>query len=102
MEAIYERYRRRGTSFEMTLSLLQELLESRLDSRFRRIMVQGSNSGRSRMCFILFDRLGYTMRFVDAGSFRQFRHNGNLSEEIVLIERFIETLRTGILSDVIS
>jgi hypothetical protein len=54
------------------------------------------------MCFILFDRVGYTMRFVDAGSFRQFRHNGNLSEEIVLIERFIETLRTGILSDVIS
>jgi hypothetical protein len=42
------------------------------------------------------------MRFVDAGSFRQFRHNGNLSEETVLIERFIETLRTGILSDVIS
>jgi len=102
MESIYLRYTRRETSFEMTLSLLQELLASRLDTRFRRIMVQGSNSGRSRICFILFDRVGYTMRFVDAGSFRQFRHNGNLSEEIVLIERFIETLRTGILSDVIS
>ena len=42
------------------------------------------------------------MRFLDTGSFRQFRHNGNLSEETVLIERFIENLRTGILSDVIS
>ena len=102
MESIYLRYTRRETSFEMTLSLLRELLESRMTPEFRRIMVQGSNSGRSRMCFILFDRLGYTMRVVDAGSFRQFRHNGNLSEEIVLIERFIETLRTGILSDVIS
>ena len=102
METIYERYRRRETSFEMTLLLLQDLLNERLRPEFRRIWVQGSNSGRSRMCFILFDRVGYTMRFVDAGSFRQFRHNGNLSEETVLIERFIETLRTGILSDVIS
>lgn len=102
MEAIYLRYSRRETSFEMTLSLLQELLTSRITPEFRRIMIQGSNSGRSRLCFILFDRTGYTMRFLDTGSFRQFRHNGNLSEETVLIERFIESLRTGILSDVIS
>ena len=102
MEAIYERYRRRGTSFEMTLSLLQELLESRLDSRFRRIMVQGSNSGRARLCFILFDRSGYRMRFLDAGSLRQFRHDGNLQEEVTLMDRFIEDLRNGLLIDVIS
>jgi hypothetical protein len=42
------------------------------------------------------------MRFLDAGSFRQFRTDGDLNEEIILMERFIETLRTGILSGVIS
>ena len=102
MEAIYERYRRRGTSFEMTLSLLQELLESRIRPEFRSIMLQGSNSGRARLCFILFNRTGYTMRFLDAGSFRQFRNNGNLPEEITLMDRFIEDLRNGLLIDVIS
>jgi hypothetical protein len=102
MESIYSRYTRRETSFEMTLSLLQELLESRIRPEFRSIMLQGSNSGRARLCFILFDRTGYTMRFLDAGSFRQFRHNGNLPEEIALMDKFIEDLRNGLLNDAIS
>ena len=102
MEAIYSYYTRRETSIQTTLMLLQDLLMERLSPGYRKIWVQASNSGRSRMCFILFDRVGYTMRFVDAGSFRQFRTDGNISEETVLIERFIESLRTGILSDVIS
>jgi hypothetical protein len=42
------------------------------------------------------------MRFLDAGSFRQFRNNGNLPEEIALMDRFIEDLRNGLLNDVIS
>ena len=41
------------------------------------------------------------MRFLDAGSFRQFRTDGNLDEEMEIIERFIDDLRTGILSDII-
>jgi hypothetical protein len=61
MESIYSRYTRRETSFEMTLSLLQELLESRIRPEFRSITLQGSNSGRARLCFILFDRSGYSM-----------------------------------------
>lgn len=102
MESIYSRYTRRETSFEMTLSLLQELLESRIRPEFRSITLQGSNSGRARLCFILFNRTGYTMRFLDAGSFRQFRHNGNLPEEIALMDKFIEDLRNGLLNDAIS
>jgi hypothetical protein len=41
------------------------------------------------------------MRFLDAGSFRQFRTDGNLDEEIEIIERFITSLSEGILNDVI-
>ena len=89
METIYERYRRRGTSFEMTLSLLQDLLNERLRPEFRRIWVQGSNSGRSRLCFTIFTNSGYDMIFVEVGSLRQFRSDGNPNEEIQLIEDLI-------------
>ncbi len=102
MEAIYSYYTRRSTSFETSLALLQELLNERLSPDWRRIWVQGSNSGRTRFCFTIFPNRGeYTMRFLDAGSFRQFRTDGNLDEEIELIERFIDTLSDGVLNDVI-
>ena len=102
MEAIYSYYTRRETSIETTLMLLQDLLMERLSPGYRKIWVQASNSGRTRFCFTLFTDNYHTMIFLDAGSFRQFRTDGNISEETVLIERFIESLRTGILSDVIS
>ena len=102
MEAIYRRLSRRETSFETTLILLQELLNSRLTSDYRRIWVQASNSGRTRFCFTVFPNRGeYTMRFLDAGSFRQFRTDGNLEEEMSHIDSFIESLRDGILSGII-
>jgi len=82
--------------------LLQDLLVERLSPGWRKIWVQASNSGRTRFCFTIFSNTDYTMRFLDAGSFRQFRTDGDLNEEIILMERFIETLRTGILSGVIS
>ena len=102
MEAIYRRLSRRETSFETTLILLQELLNSRLTSDYRRIWVQASNSGRTRFCFTVFPNRGeYTMRFLDTGSFRQFRTDGNLEEEMAHIDSFIESLRDGILSGII-
>ena len=101
METIYERYRRRETSFEMTLCLLQDLLNERLRPEFRRIWVQGSNSGRSRLCFTIFTNSAYDMIFIEVGSLRQFRSNENIQSEIVLIERFIETLRTGVLNNIL-
>ena len=101
MEAIYSYYTRRSTSFETTLALLQELLNERLSPDYRRIWVQGSNSGRTRFCFTIFNHNDYTMRFLDAGSFRQFRTDGNLDEEMEIIERFITTLSEGILNGII-
>lgn len=73
----------------MTLLLLQDLLNERLRPEFRRIWVQGSNSGRSRLCFTIFTNSGYNMRFVEVGSLRQFRSDGNPNEENQLIEELI-------------
>lgn len=99
METIYRRYLSRGTSFEMTLALLQELLTERLRPEFRRIWVNGSNSGRSRLCFTIFHNSGYNMRFIEVGSLRQFRTDGNFDEEVQNIERLI--LSIGQLNDFI-
>ena len=41
------------------------------------------------------------MRFLEAGSFRQFRSDGNLDSEIELIERFIDSLSNGCLNRII-
>lgn len=101
MEA-YTRFSRRETSFENTLALLQELLNERLLPDYRRIWVQASNSGRTRFCFTIFPNTGqYTMRFLEVGSFRQFRSDGNLDSEIELIERFITSLKNGCLNEFI-
>jgi hypothetical protein len=81
--------------------LLQELLMERLTPDYRKIWVQASNSGRTRFCFTIFNHHDYTMRFLDAGSFRQFRTNGDLDEEMEIIERFIDSLSEGILNGVI-
>lgn len=103
MEAIYTRFSRRETSFENTLVLLQELLNERLLPDYRKIWVQASNSGRTRFCFTIFPNTGqYTMRFLEIGSFRQFRSDGNLEEETQIIENFISTLSNDILSGVIN
>jgi len=102
MEEIYSYYARRGTSFETTLALLQELLNERLSNGYRRIWVQGSNSGRTRFCFTIFPNRGeYTMRFLETGSFRQFRTDGNLEEEMSIIERFITSLSEETLNSII-
>lgn len=102
MEAIYTRYTQRETSFVNTLALLQDLLNERLLPDWKRVIVQGSNSGRTRFCFIIYPRRGnYTMRFLDAGSFRQFRSDGDLNSEIALIEQFLQRLANTTLNGVI-
>jgi hypothetical protein len=95
---IYEAYRRRGTSFEMTVGLIQDILSERLVDGYTKIWVQGSPS---RLIFTIFDTSGYVMRFLNTGGLRQFRHDGVLGEEITIMERFIEGLRQGVLSDFI-
>lgn len=107
-EAIYRRHIRYGTSFEGTLMLMQALLSERLRPEFRKIWVQGTTRGR--LCFTIFvtdsrdttyTNCGYTMRFFNTGGMRQFRVDDPLEPEMVIMERFLEQLRQGVLSDFI-
>ncbi len=101
MSPTYTRYITRDCSFGNTLSLLQDLLNERLNSDFTKIWVQGSNSGKVRICFTLFNKAGYEMRFLELKNFRKFKSDAeNIDEQINHIEGFITSLSTDILSDV--
>lgn len=102
MESIYTRYTQRETSFENTLALLQELLNERLLPEWRRIWVQGSNSGRVRLCFTIFPVNGdYIMRFCNLSSLRQFRSDGDINSEADQLEKIINIFSKSELSDII-
>ncbi len=98
-EEIYRRHIRYGTSSEGTLMLMQSLLTEILRPEYRKIWVQGSSRGS--LCFTIFDRNSYTMRFFNTGGLRQFRVDAPLEEEIVAMERLIEIFRQGVLSEFI-
>lgn len=112
METIYSRYRTGSPSFVGTLSLLQELLTERLLPGFRRIWVQGSNSGRVTLCFTIFEEgQPYRMEFLTISSFRQYRpipisdrteDIERYENEVRLMNEMIDRLRTGPLAGVIS
>jgi hypothetical protein len=103
METIYSRYRTGSPSFEGTLSLMQDLLTSRLVPGFRRIWVQGSNSGRARLVFTIFEEgRPYRMEFLTIPSMRQYRPEGDVETEVRLMTEMIDRLRTGPLAGVIS
>lgn len=98
-EEIYRRHIRYGTSSDGTLRLMQALLTERLRPEYRKIWVQGTSRGS--LCFTIFDSRSYTMRFFNTGGLRQFRVDDPLETEIVAMERFLEVLRTGLLSEFI-
>ena len=107
METIYSRYRTGTPSFEGTLLLMRELIESRLRPGIRRVWVQGSNAGRANLIFTIFeDGRDYRMVFLPVNGFRQYRPiplSGDIADferENALMDEFIERLRTTILSDV--
>lgn len=104
MESIYLRHRRGTPSFEGTLSLLQDLVASRLMPGVRRVWVQGTNSGKSKLLLTIFEEgRDYRMEFMPIG-LRQFRPNTTDVEfefEMIQIEDVMERLRTGPLLGVI-
>ena len=94
------------TSFENTLRLIQDLLNERLSLNCRKIRVQGSNSGKVRICITTFPtvltRYPYQMFFQDYPTFRHFRPDAeSIGPEIANIENIIERLRSGVLSGII-
>jgi hypothetical protein len=110
METIYSRYRTGNPSFEGTLSLMQDLISTRLLPGFRRVWIQGSNSGKAKIVFTIFENgKDYRMEFLNFSNFRQYRPvpvgDENITKfetEVRLMEEIISRLRIGPLAGVIS
>lgn len=99
---IYSEFRDGNTSFSRTLNLLQRLLSERLNDQYTKIWVQGSNSGRVRLCFTVFNtNRKYSMYTYDLKNFRNWRPDGNLESEIVSIENMIENIRINLLQNIL-
>jgi hypothetical protein len=110
---IYNRYRIGRTSLPLTTSLIQDLINERLNPEYRKIRVEASNSGRVTLMFTIFltenrfNEIGkfyysYEMSFQDLKNFRNWRPDGELGFEVAQIENLIEYLRVGTLSGIIS
>jgi hypothetical protein len=107
MEAIYLGHRTGSVSFNGTLLLLRDLLGSRLNPDWRSINVQGCNSGgKVTLVFTIFEEgnhlphhyNGHTMVFHRVKNFRQYRPDGDISNEMRLMSDFISSLAGGPLS----
>ena len=102
----YDLYRNDTVSFENTLRLIEDLISERLLPGYDKVWVQASNSGRIRFCITVFPGVGtnrYRLLFQDYTNFRNWRGNvENIGPEIVNIENIIESLRSGVLSGIIS
>jgi hypothetical protein len=112
---ILQRYRDNSTnsSFDLTLRVIEDVLNQRLSPDYRRIRVQGSNSGLVRFCFTIFltrdsynERgrfwYGYVLRSQDMKNIRNWRPDGEMGSEIANIENIVESFRRGCLSDILS
>lgn len=112
METIYSRYRTGTPSFTTTLNLLQDLLSERLLPGYRRIWVQGNNSGKAKLIFTIFeDGRDYRMEFLTMNNFRQYRpipvtnrpeDIEKYENEVRLMTEVIDRLRSGPLAGIIS
>jgi hypothetical protein len=103
---IYESYRNDRVSFENTLRLIGDLIQERLNPEYRRVWVQASNAGRVRFFITVFSNRGserYRLFFQDYANFRNWRGSvENIGPEVANIENIIESLRTGVLSGIIT
>lgn len=83
------------TNFEQTLELIQRNLNNRLLPNYNEIWVQGHNKPNcTNLLFTIFDKYGYTIRTIDVRNFRQFRINGNLEEELSIIDRHVNSFQS--------
>lgn len=104
MFQIYSRYRSESDSFINSVKLLQELLMERLSPEYSKIWIQGYASDKVQLSFTAFKSGGgakYTVRNAQVTSFRLFRHNGDIQEEIKLMEKLINKLRVDVLEGII-
>jgi hypothetical protein len=85
------------TNFERTLRILQERLNERLAPGYSRIWVQGSNkSSVTNLVFTIFPTGNdqYVIKFLEIRNFRNYRPDGNLEEEMNIINRHIDSFKS--------
>lgn len=85
------------TNFERTLRILQERLNERLAPGYNKIWVQGSNRpSATNLVFTIFPtgHGQYTMKFMEIRNFRNYRPDGNLEEEMSIINRHIDSFQS--------
>ena len=99
--SIYDRHTS-APSFDSSLNLLGDILTIRLRPEFRKIRVDGSNSGRVKICFTIFQGNDYTMRFFDTKNFRNFKGNSeNREAEVTMFNSLVDHIIKTTLSDVV-
>ena len=89
-------------SFSTTLIRLRDMINSRLRPDIDKVWVQGVNAGNARLIFTIFynDNRHYTMRFMDVKNFRHYRSDGDLDNELRLLETYMVQF-VRVLGDVI-
>ncbi len=89
----YNEFRSSEPSTSLTISLIERLLNERLNSECGRIRVDYCNTGGvMRFCFTLFRNypdMNYNLRFANIRGFRNWRSSGDFNEEVVNIENMI-------------
>jgi hypothetical protein len=77
----------------MTMHLLEQGLQNRLRTGWRKIWVQGCNRPSNvTLMFTIFPEVGeYTIRTLDIRNFRQFRQEGDREQEIEFLNRHISS-----------
>lgn len=93
---IYNDFRNCEQSTPSTITLIQRLLNERLNSNWRRVRVEYCNTGGvMKFCFTLFRNdvgSSYTLRFATIRGFRNWRPESekvNFNDEVVNIENMI-------------
>jgi hypothetical protein len=82
-------------SFELTLNRIETDINRRLRPGYTRIWVQGNiKGGTATILFTPFSNSGYTMHTMVVKNFRNYRPDGNLQEELDILNRQIESFRT--------
>jgi hypothetical protein len=100
---VYTRYIGTAPSFDGSLNLLRDILSERLLPNFRKIWVDGSNAGKVKLCFTIFNDYEYDMKFFDTKTFRHFRGNSeNIDAEIAMFQLFAENAISEVLSDFVN
>lgn len=90
-------------SFSLTMDRLRIIVNSRLRPGVSKVWVQAVNGSVARFVFTCFfedHSRGYEMRFIDVKNFRHFRPDGDLENEMRLLEGYV-TQFTRVLDDII-